>query len=37
MFTLIGKIVPLVPMNYILDGRTPPKKVQKNINKEISE
>lgn len=37
MFTLIGKIVPLVPMNYILDGRTPPKTVKKKDNKKISE
>lgn len=37
MFTLIGKIVPLVPMNYILEGRTGPKTVQKKDNKEISE
>lgn len=37
MFTLIGKIVPLVPMNYILDGHIETNKVEQKVNKEISE
>ena len=37
MFTLIGKIVPLVPMNYILDGHIETKKVEQKDNEKISE
>jgi molybdopterin-containing oxidoreductase family membrane subunit len=33
MFTLIGKIVPLVPMNYILDSETSHKKENKKVPK----
>ena len=35
MFTLIGKIVPLVPMNYILDDESSSKAVKKKVHKKI--
>lgn len=37
MFALIGKLVPLVPMNYILDSESAPKRVKEEVNNEISE
>jgi molybdopterin-containing oxidoreductase family membrane subunit len=37
MFALIGKLVPLIPLNYILDGESAPKKIKvnKKVNKKI--
>ena len=37
LFTLIGKIVPLIPMNYILDGEFAHKKSKKQANKKALE